>query len=120
MAFRLIEDTKALKQENDFFHQRPDDQEKKLIYFTTSYYERLQNVISNNRFGNQIDVSTSELESTIAMKFDKIRAENKKIFNSSDMKLSALTSDKSVLVLDKPCSPYEQPSDYIIKLLLLK
>ena len=63
--------------------------------------------------GNKIDAATSELEATSEIKLDKVNADNTKILNSFDMRLSALTSNK-------PSSAYEQPYDDLIKLLILK
>ena len=73
------------------FHQTRLPREKS-TYFTTSYDESLQIISTNNIVGNKIDSATSELESTIEMKLDKITTDNTKIFNSFEIKLSALTS----------------------------
>ena len=68
---------------------------------------------ANNRVDRNIEAEKSELESTIEMKFDEIKADHVKTFNSFDMKISSITSNK-------PSSSYEQPYDDITKWTLLK
>ena len=83
--------TQMRKKNMTTFHQTRWPREKS-TYFTTSYDESLQIISTNNIVGNKIDSATSELESTIEMKLDKITTDNTKIFNSFEIKLSALTS----------------------------
>ena len=110
---RLSEDTNILKEDSTKFSSKLDDHVNKIYSFTKSFDKRLNNISTNNRVSSNIDAETSKLEATIEMKIDKIAAYHTKIFDSFNMKLSAITSSK-------PYLSYEQPSDYLIKCPLLK
>ena len=55
---------------------------------------------ANNRVDRNIEAEKSELESTIEMKLDEIKAYHVKTFNSFDMKISSITSNKILHILN--------------------
>ena len=82
-------------------------------YDTRSYDQRLEKISTINKLGRNIEAEKSEMEAEIDIKFDKITGDNTKLFNSFDMKMPALTANRT-------SSSYEQHSSVLIKCPLLK
>ena len=55
---------------------------KKSYYFTTSYDGLIENMITNNIVGSNIEAEKSEFEATIEMKLDEIKSEHIKNIKS--------------------------------------
>ena len=52
----------------------------------------------SNRIGIKIEAYTFYLEAIIEMKLDEIKSDHVKIIDSLDMKISAITSNKKILL----------------------
>ena len=70
-------------------------------------------MIARKRGGSKIEAAKSEIEATIEMKFDELKADQIKTIDPLNKKLSETTPNK-------PSSFSEQPSSDIIKWPLLK
>ena len=68
---------------------------------------------AKNIVGSNNESEKSELEETIEMKPDEIKADYMKTFDYFDMKISAM-------IPNKPSSPYEQPSPDLNKWPIIK
>ena len=90
-----------------------DEHKKNLYSFKKSFDDYLENMSFNNRFGRNIEAATWEIEATIEMKIDQIKADHIKTINQLDMKISSIASNK-------PSSYYEQPSTDLTKYPLIK
>ena len=54
-------------------------QDKKISYFTTSYYERLDKISTRNKVSTNIETSKTELEETMNKKLDELKLKPKLI-----------------------------------------